>query len=87
MKALEKHPNGLRAGLEYYEAGRKPIVQKIVTAATTSAEWYSAFECHMKLAPVEFGYRYITRSGRINDERLRALAPRFMANYDGIGQP
>jgi 2-polyprenyl-6-methoxyphenol hydroxylase-like FAD-dependent oxidoreductase len=82
VKALEKFPNDLRAGLECYETERKPIVRKIVTAAATSAEWYSTFENHMKLAPVEFGYRYITRSGRVNDERLRASAPRFMAHYD-----
>jgi hypothetical protein len=36
----------------------------------------------MKLPPIEFGYRYITRSGRISNERLRQTAPKFMARYD-----
>ena len=82
VKALEQHPNDLESGLQSYEAERKPIVQKIVTAATTSADWYAGFEEHMKLPPIEFGYSYITRSGRIDDDRLRRSAPKFMSSYD-----
>jgi 2-polyprenyl-6-methoxyphenol hydroxylase-like FAD-dependent oxidoreductase len=82
IKALEQHPNDLERGLQSYEAERKPIVQKIVTAATTSANWYAAFEEHMKLPPIEFGYSYITRSGRVDNDRLRRSAPNFMARYD-----
>jgi hypothetical protein len=36
----------------------------------------------MKLAPLDFGYSYITRSGRIDDSQLRAMSPRFMEGYD-----
>jgi hypothetical protein len=36
----------------------------------------------MKLAPFDFGYSYITRSGRIDDDQLRAASPRFMERYD-----
>jgi 2-polyprenyl-6-methoxyphenol hydroxylase-like FAD-dependent oxidoreductase len=82
VKALELHPDDLASGLASYEAERKPIVQKIVTAAKTSADWYAHFEQHMKLPPIEFGYSYITRSGRIDDDRLRRSAPHFMASYD-----
>jgi hypothetical protein len=35
----------------------------------------------MRLAPIDFAYSYITRSGRIDDDRLRAMAPRFMAQH------
>lgn len=82
VKALEQHPNDLQGGLQSYEAERKPIVQKIVKAAKTSADWYADFQEHMKLPPIEFGYSYITRSGRIDDDRLRRSAPKFMAAYD-----
>src|SRR3984957_1198726 len=82
VKALEQHPDDLGSGLRRYEAERKPIVQKIVTAAKTSSDWYSDFEEHMKLPPIEFGYSYITRSGRIDDDRLRRSAPNFMASYE-----
>ena len=37
---------------------------------------------HMRLDPLDFAYAYITRSGRIDDSRLRAMAPRFMARYE-----
>jgi 2-polyprenyl-6-methoxyphenol hydroxylase-like FAD-dependent oxidoreductase len=82
VKALELHPGDLQSGLQSYEAERKPIVQKIVTAAKTSSDWYADFQEHMKLPPTEFGYSYITRSGRIDDDRLRRSAPIFMAIYD-----
>jgi 2-polyprenyl-6-methoxyphenol hydroxylase-like FAD-dependent oxidoreductase len=82
VAALEQHPSDLESGLQSYEAERKPIVQKIVTAARTSADWYADFEEHMKLPPIEFGYSYITRSGRIDNDRLRRSAPNFMASYD-----
>lgn len=82
VKALEQHPNDLESGLQSYEAERKPIVRKIVTAATASADWYAGFEEHMKLPPIEFGYSYVTRSGRVDNDRLRRSAPNFMARYD-----
>jgi hypothetical protein len=36
----------------------------------------------MKLDLMDFGYSYITRSGRIDDIRLRAMSPAFMARYE-----
>jgi hypothetical protein len=36
----------------------------------------------MKRDLMDFAYRYITRSGRIDDARLRAMSPAFMARYE-----
>jgi hypothetical protein len=36
----------------------------------------------MALAPLDFAYSYITRSGRIDPARLREMSPGFMARYD-----
>ena len=80
-KALEAE-NDIAAGLARYQAERKPIVQKLVTAARTSAGWYEHFGEHMKLDLMDFAYSYITRSGRIADARLRAMSPEFMARYE-----
>lgn len=81
IKALEDAPD-IPAALARYEAGRKPVVKKLVTAARASADWYEHFPDHMKLGLMDFAHSYITRSGRIDDERLRAMAPAFMAIYD-----
>lgn len=80
-KALESERE-VPAALQRYEDERKPIVKKLVTAARTSAAWYEAFPTHMQQSPVDFGFSYITRSGRIDLARLRAMSPGFMARYD-----
>jgi 2-polyprenyl-6-methoxyphenol hydroxylase-like FAD-dependent oxidoreductase len=85
-KALEASPNDLAAALKRYEAERKPIVKKLVTAARTSADWYEAFADHMKLDLMDFAFSYITRSGRVDLARLRAMSPAFMARYDGAAK-
>ncbi len=80
-KALEAEQD-IAKGLARYQAERKPIVKKLVTAARTSADWYENFAEHMRLDPLDFAYSYITRSGRIDDARLRAMSPAFMARYE-----
>jgi 2-polyprenyl-6-methoxyphenol hydroxylase-like FAD-dependent oxidoreductase len=84
-KALEAEVD-IPKGLARYERERKPIVKKLVTAARTSAAWYETFGEHMKLDPMDFAYSYITRSGRIDDARLRAMSPLFMARYEASKQ-
>ncbi len=85
-KALEAESE-LAAGLQRYQSERQPIVKKLVTAARTSADWYETFPEHMKLGLMDFAYSYITRSGRIDDARLRAMSPAFMARYEASRPP
>jgi 2-polyprenyl-6-methoxyphenol hydroxylase-like FAD-dependent oxidoreductase len=85
-KALEAEAHLPRA-LTRYQAERKPVVQKLVTAARTSAGWYEAFPAHMQLGLMDFAHGYITRSGRIDDARLRAMSPQFMARYEASKKP
>jgi 2-polyprenyl-6-methoxyphenol hydroxylase-like FAD-dependent oxidoreductase len=80
-RALEADAD-IPSALARYETGRKPIVKKLVTAARTSADWYEHFPEHMKLGLMDFAHSYITRSGRIDDARLRAMSPGFMARYE-----
>jgi hypothetical protein len=84
VKALDEHPGELSEALENYEAGRRPIVEKLFKASKTSAAWYQDFANHMSLSPLEFAYAYIVRSGRIDDMRLRKMAPKFMAKYESV---
>jgi 2-polyprenyl-6-methoxyphenol hydroxylase-like FAD-dependent oxidoreductase len=80
-RALEAERD-IPAALARYQAERQPVVKKLVTAARTSAGWYEKFPEHMKLGLMDFAYSYITRSGRIDDARLRAMSPAFMARYE-----
>lgn len=80
-KALEAERD-IPTALARYQNERQPIVKKLVTAARTSAGWYEKFPEHMKLDLMDFAYSYITRSGRIDDARLRAMSPAFMARYE-----
>jgi 2-polyprenyl-6-methoxyphenol hydroxylase-like FAD-dependent oxidoreductase len=84
-KALEADED-IPAALMRYQTERKPIVHKLVRAARTSADWYEKFPEHMKLDLMDFAHSYITRSGRIDDARLRAMAPAFMARYEASRQ-
>jgi 2-polyprenyl-6-methoxyphenol hydroxylase-like FAD-dependent oxidoreductase len=81
-RALAAHGDDIAAALPAFEAARRPIVEKLVAGANGSAEWYERFAEHMKLAPVDFAMSYITRSGRIDLERLRKLSPKFVARYE-----
>ena len=81
VKALEAERD-VPVALARYEAMRKPVVKKLVMAARASAGWYERFPEHMKLGLMDFAHSYITRSGRIDDARLRAMAPLFMARYE-----
>ena len=72
----------LREALTAFESSRRPVVHKIVTAANTSGDWYETFAERMNAPPLDFAFDYITRSGRVDIERLRGLAPRFMARYE-----
>jgi 2-polyprenyl-6-methoxyphenol hydroxylase-like FAD-dependent oxidoreductase len=79
-RALEAERE-LAAALRRYQDERQPIVRKLVAAARASADWYAGFPEHMKLGVMDFAFSYITRSGRIDDARLRAMSPAFMARY------
>ena len=80
-RAIADHDD-LTDALFAYERERLPIAEKIVTAANSSAAWYDRFPAKMALAPLDFAFDYITRSGRIDLDRLRQLSPGFMAAYD-----
>jgi 2-polyprenyl-6-methoxyphenol hydroxylase-like FAD-dependent oxidoreductase len=81
VKALDDHPGALSEALQAYEATRRPLAEKLFKASKTSAAWYSDFATHMRQSPLDFAHAYITRSGRIDDARLRDMSPRFMARY------
>ncbi len=81
VRALAAHED-VDEALAAYQATRPPVARKIVDAANTSATWYETFAEKLTLPPVDFAFDYITRSGRVDMDRLRQIAPGFMARYE-----
>ena len=81
VRALGEHDNR-EAALTQFQLQRQPIARKIVDAANTSARWYDNFRQHMALSPMDFAFAYLTRSGRVDMDRLRKLSPGFIEQYE-----
>ena len=77
-EAGEDVPRALAA----FERERRPVVEKLLAAANASSYWYERFPEKMRDAPWRLAYDYMTRSGRMSDERLRELAPKFMGRVE-----
>lgn len=78
-EAGEDVPGALAA----FERERRPVVDKLYAAASASSHWYEEFPARMRRCDaLGLAYDYMTRSGRMNAQRLRAAAPRFMAQVD-----
>ena len=81
-RALHEHGDDVAAALPAYEVARRPIVDKLVAGADASAGWYENFAEYMRLKPLDFAMSYITRSSRVDIERLRKLSPRFAERFE-----
>ena len=79
VEAGDDVPRALAA----FERERRPVVEKLFEAASQSSYWYERFpEKMQRFDALGLAYDYMTRSGRMSDERLRQMAPRFMARLD-----
>ena len=82
VRSLQACNCNIPDSLAHYERERRPLVEKLVKAANTSLDWYTDFGERMKQDPFDFVRSYIGRSGRVDDERARSIAPKFMQRYD-----
>lgn len=82
-RAFGEAGNDVSQALAAFERERRPVVEKLLAAANASSFWYERLPEKMSLKPWALAYDYMTRSGRMTDERLRELSPRFMARVDG----
>jgi 2-polyprenyl-6-methoxyphenol hydroxylase-like FAD-dependent oxidoreductase len=81
-RAFAECGENVAGALGAFERARRPIVEKLVAAANASSYWYERLSDKMQLQPWQLAYDYMTRSGRMTDERLRELSPKFMAQVD-----
>ena len=77
--AFAAAPGDVARALAEFERQRRPVVEKIIAAANASSYWYERLAEKMTLPPWQLAYDYMTRSGRMTDERLCELSPKFMA--------
>ncbi|MEM7292049.1 MAG: FAD-dependent monooxygenase [Pseudomonadota bacterium] len=81
VRAVEQSDT-IDSALGEYERARRPIVEKIVAGSIASAAWYDRFTSEMAYPPLEFAKRYLTRSARLDNERLRKVSPKFASTYE-----
>jgi anthraniloyl-CoA monooxygenase len=72
----------VRDALEAFQRDRKPVVDSLQDAALESLLWFEHMADDMALEPIAFAYRLMTRSGRIDHEKLRRRDPQFVAAYE-----
>ncbi|QBF31095.1 FAD-dependent monooxygenase [Thalassococcus sp. S3] len=85
VHALRASDWNVATALPLYQSTRQPVLEKIVAAASRSADWYEAFGAHMTADPLPFSLSYIRRAGRLDASRLRALAPHFASQLEASG--
>jgi len=71
------------AALADFESRRKLTKQKLLYAMDRSIAWYAEVGHKMaELEPLPFVFDFLTRTGRIGENRLRSEFPRFMSQYE-----
>jgi 2-polyprenyl-6-methoxyphenol hydroxylase-like FAD-dependent oxidoreductase len=81
-RAIAEQGDDVTAALRTFECTRRPIVEKLLSAANASSHWYERLPEKMRLEPEVLAYDYMMRSGRMTDDRLREISPKFMAKLD-----
>jgi anthraniloyl-CoA monooxygenase len=72
----------VRAALAEFQRVRKPIIDAYQDAAFSSLLMFENAEEDLHLDPLPFAFKMMTRSGKIDDDKLRKRDPQFMAQYD-----
>jgi len=85
-RAFAECAEDVQRTLASFERERRPVVEKLLAAANASSYWYERFSEKMSQSPRRLAYDYMTRSGRMTEDRLRQVAPKFMAGFDAEGR-
>jgi anthraniloyl-CoA monooxygenase len=84
FRAFEQYGADVGSALADFERERKPIVDRYQEAASESLSWFENVHTELALDPVSFAYRLMTRSGRIDREKLRRRDPAFVEEYERL---
>jgi anthraniloyl-CoA monooxygenase len=80
-RALEEEPEP-SAALPLFERTRRPRVEQYQQAALDSLRWFEEVGDHMHLEPLPFAIEAMTRSKRVDFEKLRQRDPEFVDTYE-----
>ncbi len=72
----------VESALAQFERTRKPVVDDTQEAAYSSLLLFENAKDELQLAPIPFAYKFMTRSKKIDHERLRRRDPQFVARYE-----
>ena len=67
--------------LRAFEDARKPVVDALQEAAHSSLTWFEDCPSRMGLSPLDLAYEIMTRSGRIDHDKLEKRDPAFVAAW------
>ncbi len=68
--------------LPFFQSIRKPVVDNLQAAAESSLIWLEQAERSVHLEPLPLTYELMTRSGKIDYDKLKKRDPEFVAEYD-----
>ena len=72
---------GIGDALRAFEATRKPVVDALQEAAHSSLTWFEDCGSRMGSSPLDLAYEIMTRSGRIDHDKLEKRDPAFVAAW------
>ena len=80
-RAFEVHRDR-EAAFNEYEAARRPAVEALQQAAAESQAYFEHLRRYLHLAPPQFAFHLMTRSGRVSYDALRVRDPQFVGAVD-----
>ncbi|MCT2587598.1 oxidoreductase [Actinophytocola gossypii] len=77
-----RHPSDVEQALVDYELERQPVVERFQQAAGDSAAYFGRVGHYQDLAPIQFAFNLLTRSGRISHANLTQRDPHLTRVLD-----
>ena len=72
----------IRRALTVFESNRRPRVEQLQHAAMESLRWFEEMDSYVHLDPLPFALSAMTRSKRIDYDKLRQRDPAFVAEVE-----
>lgn len=77
-----RHPGNVEQALTDYELERQPIVERFQQASVDSSAYFERVGHYTGLAPIQFAFNLLTRSGRISHANLTQRDPQLIRVLD-----